>query len=193
MLDQHCGYVWHMQMQAYPQFFLSENHLLMDQYTGAPDKSLEPIIEKGRRFCAFRERCTHETRKKIKSWGCDMQQTEYIIQLLVDEGYINEQRFADAFAHGKFSHNQWGKIKIRIELTLRHIPTEMIQHALSQIDDVAYQKTISKLAAGKIQSLSAKHADNIPEKAAAFLFGKGFEPELSWQAIQQLTDNTPTP
>ncbi len=120
-----------------------------------------------------------------------MQQTEYIIQSLTNEGYINEQRFADSFAHGKFSHNQWGKIKIRIELNMRNIPVDMIQHALTQIDDTAYQNTISKLVAGKTQNLLAKNADNIQEKTAAYMFSKGFEPELVWQSIQQITHYTP--
>lgn len=141
------------------------------------------ITEKIKRFCAYRERCIEETKKKIKSLGANAEQSEKIIQLLTNEGYIDERRFAGVFVRGKFNNNHWGRVKIQLELNMRNIPDAVSREALKEIDDEAYAQLLSKLAGNKMRSLMEKSADDVREKTAAYCIGKGFEPDLVWQTI----------
>ena len=93
----------------------------------APDEALAKMEH----FCAYRERCPKEVRTKLAALGVRGQSAEQIYQVLEEEGFFNEERFAMAFAGGKFRVNHWGRVRIRIELRMRSIAPHLIEQALA--------------------------------------------------------------
>lgn len=150
------------------------------------DTHLNELLEKAKRFCAYRERCTLETSRKLKIMGGSDHQTEIVLSTLKDEGFLNEQRFADVYANGKFENNHWGKVKIRMELLSRNVSDNMISHALAQIPEKAYRQVLKSIAQKKYASLKSRDAENCVEKTVQYCLQKGFEADLSWQIVKEL-------
>ena len=150
------------------------------------DQADKELLEKARKYCAFQERCSHEVRRKLRALGAAQDQINKVLSLLTTEGYIDDRRFADVYAYGKFTNNQWGKLRIRQELMIRNIQEEIIQVALRQIDDNSYTETLKKLIHQKRQQLVEKKADHIREKTAKYCHQKGYEPEVFWPLIEQI-------
>jgi len=150
------------------------------------DKAVQELADKARRFCAFQERCSSETKRKIKSMGANPLQTEFIITLLQDEGYLNDERFARAYAHGKFSNNRWGLNKIRHELISRNIDEAIISSALQEIDETTYREELQKLIEKKCNELKSRGVKNMKEKLVAFCVQKGYEYDLIRQIAGKL-------
>lgn len=145
--------------------------------------SLKQILENGDNrvlyrkaadYCALQDRCISEVRSRLLYWGAGAELTAQFIQALIEEGFIDEQRFAIAFARGKFRNLQWGKVKIRFELKNKGITQAMIEKALSEIDEEDYLSCLNELIAKKKKSGSGKD----PLKIMRFLASKGFETDL---------------
>ncbi len=145
------------------------------------------LDKKARRFCAYRERCTREVERKLAMEGASSEQTANIIEQLQQEGFIDNQRFAQLFVRGKLHNNRWGTVKIRATLKEYDIPEEMIRHAVSEIDRQEYLDILSTLINKKKQELQEKGKANIREKTAAYCIQKGFEPHLVWEVIGNQT------
>ncbi len=150
------------------------------------DQTDKGLLEKARKFCAFQERCSHEVRRKLRTLGADQDQIEKVLSLLNREGYLDDRRFAEAYAYGKFSNSHWGRYRIRQELLTRNIQENIIQQALRQIDDASYKKTLNKLIQQKRQQLLERNADHIRERTARYCQQKGYEPEVFWPLVEQL-------
>lgn len=128
-------------------------------------------------YCAIQDRCNSEIRSKLKYWNTDNSYIDDIISKLVEEGFLNEKRFAINYAGGKFRINGWGKIKITSELRMRGIPSSLIQEALAAIDEddyIAYLKEILQKKMRQLGSLSPANR----QKAVFFAASRGFEPAL---------------
>ena len=112
---------------------------------------------------------------------------EEIISKLVEDNYLNEERFAIHFAGGKFRIKQWGRVKIKYELKQKHVSEYCIKKALAGIDETEYLKTLDKLAGIKL--LTLKHEKNIfikRKKMQDHLRMKGYEGELITDVMKQL-------
>jgi regulatory protein len=149
-----------------------------------PSSEIKEILGKAQHFCSYQERCTREVQRRLVILGASEAQREEVIRILKEEGFLDDQRFAREYAHGKFRNNQWGKVKIRLELTSRGIPFSETRDALNVIDDEEYMQTIRNLVAKKFDVLKTKNASHIREKVASFLSQKGFESDLIWQVIK---------
>ncbi len=125
-------------------------------------------------FCAYQERNPRETHEKLISYGLNFAETEEIMQYLIKENYINEQRFALQYAGAKFRLKNWGKYKIRFALKQKGISDEYIKEALSTIDADDYYTTLEKLAQQKIASLAKLPVLKIKQKTTAYLLQKGY-------------------
>lgn len=138
-------------------------------------------------FCAYRERCSSEVRDKMNALQLPEPLQEQLIDRLQKENYLNDERFALAFAHGKFRHKQWGKVKIRLMLKQKQLPDVLIRKALNQIDSEEYWQTLLSLAEKKAAELMRKPR-KVPLQHALFHFltGKGFEADLAAQAARQV-------
>jgi regulatory protein len=111
---------------------------------------------------------------------------EEIISILIENNYLNEERFAKLFAGGKFRMKHWGRKKIQYELQQKGVSSYLIKLALKEIEEEAYNKTLQKLAAEKWKSLLKQPVISKQAKTYAYLLQKGFEPALINTAIAEL-------
>lgn len=147
----------------------------------------EKALEKIRHFCSYQERSHQEVKDKLYSFGLYKNETELLLSQLIEENYLNEERYAIAFAGGKFRMKQWGKIKIYYELKQRRVSDYCIKAGLASIPADEYEKTIEKLFEKKIKSLkSEKNIFIKKKKLQAYLMQKGFEPALVSEYIKNM-------
>ena len=128
-------------------------------------------------YCAAQDRCVSEMKLKIRSWEIDSEYYDLIINQLIDEGFLDEKRFAENYARGKFRMKGWGKLKIAAGLRARSIPASLIQQALSVIDQEEYTLFLSSLLKKKLNQLGGNSAAD-QQKAAYFAASRGFESGL---------------
>ena len=140
------------------------------------------------RFCAFRERSPNELFEKIQSWGISEENASKLVAELSKEGYVDEQRFANAFCNDKFEFNSWGKQKIKALIYSHKLSESAIQNALDRIDPEKYEIRIKELAMSKWSRLEREEEFKRKQKTAAYLSGKGFELDLIWSAINSFEE-----
>lgn len=142
------------------------------------------ILIKAANFCAYQERTHAEVRERLEKWGVWGDEAEEMIAYLIEENFLNEERFAKIFAGSKFRVKQWGRIKIRYELKARKLSEYCIKVGMQEIDDEDYIDTLRVLLQKKKQELRGeKQTPILKQKLARFAIGKGFEPDLVWDAI----------
>ena len=141
--------------------------------------SLEQALQKARHYCGYQERSHSEVQDKLYSFGLRKKDVETALAILIEENYLNEERFAVAFAGGKFRMKQWGRSKIRYELKQKQVSDYCIKKALASIDADDYEKTFRALVAKKLAELkSEKNIFTKKKKLQNYLIGKGYEFEL---------------
>jgi regulatory protein len=160
------------------------NFVTMVSYQESTETSL--ILQKIRHFCSYQERCIREVEQKLKDLTVQRKKIPGIINQLQNEGYLNEERFAKAFAGGKFRLNKWGRHKIEFEMKIRGIPELMIQEGLAEIDETEYLQTLKELIAHKFNEIKSDKNVNIREKIINFAFGKGYEMKFILGFIKEM-------
>lgn len=138
----------------------------------------EQALQKLKHYCGYQERCHSEIKEKLYSLGVWKKDHDEILAALIEENYLNEERFAIAFAGGKFRVKQWGRVKIKYELKQRQVSEYCIKKALKEINEVDYLKILNKLAKEKYTSLKDEQSRIRKKKTMDYLMGKGFEIEL---------------
>ncbi|MBS1643641.1 MAG: RecX family transcriptional regulator [Bacteroidetes bacterium] len=139
------------------------------------------------RYCAYQERCHQEVRNKLLELGVRFEALENQIALLIEQDLLNEERFARAFARGKFRIKKWGRVKITQELRLRQISPFLITRALSEINTNDYYGVLEQLASRKLESLEREYNDfKKYQKAFRFLLQKGYEAQLVNEVLKEL-------
>lgn len=139
-----------------------------------------------KRFCAYQERAQQEVRDKLYEYGMSKDQVEEILSDLISENFLNEERFALQFAGGHFRIKGWGKVKINHALKQKRVSAYNIKKALQSIDLDAYEKTLESLATKKWNSLKGERGLSKMAKTQAFLYQRGFEPQLIQPVLQKL-------
>ena len=147
---------------------------------------LNLAMQKARKYCAFQERSQQEVRDKLYSWGLHRNQVEPLIAQLVSENYLNEQRFAIAFAGGKFRIKQWGRVKISQALKLKKVSDYCIRAALREISDRDYRRTLREVIEEKSRSVSEPNVFRKNHRVAQYAISRGFEPEMVWEELADL-------
>lgn len=138
--------------------------------------TITQAIQKLKHYCGYQERCHSEVVGKMYDMGITPTEHDEIIAALIEEDYLNEERFAIQFAGGKFRLKQWGKTKIKYELKQKRISVYCIKKALEQIDEDDYQKVAVKLFEQKLATLrSEKNVFTKRKKVSDFLQQRGFE------------------
>lgn len=138
------------------------------------------------RYCAYQERCHSEVSAKLRSMGMIPQAADAVIVHLIEQGFLSEERFALAFARGKFNQKKWGRIRIRQELRQRGISPYLIQKALGSIDPEAYQTTFRELAASRLKGLAKEPKERQREKLFRYLYYRGWEKDMILDAVRSL-------
>src|SRR6056300_330112 len=144
-------------------------------------------LEKLRTYCAYQERCHKEVKNKLYQLGIIPQAIEQIVGTLVAENYLNESRFAQQFAHGKFSIKHWGKIRITKELKARNISDYDIQKALKALETDVYLTKIEAISEKKWAQLSQISMQAKKEKLYNYLVYRGWETALIYEQINRLS------
>jgi len=138
----------------------------------------EQALQKLKHYCGYQERCHSEVKEKLYSLGVGNKDHDEIISTLIEEDCLNEERFAIAFAGGKFRMKQWGRIKIKYELKQKQVGDYCIKKALTQISDEEYRTTLKKLVEEKYTSLKEEQYFVRKKKTIDYLLQKGYESEL---------------
>jgi regulatory protein len=144
----------------------------------------EMLRSKMEYYCAYQERCQQEVRNKLYELGGYTSDIEQTIAYLIENNFLNEERFAKAYAGGKFRIKHWGKIKIINELKSRYISSYCIKIALQQIDEDDYLDTLKKIIIKK--NPNYLHCSPMQKQSIAkFAIGKGFEGNLVWAELNK--------
>lgn len=143
--------------------------------------------EKIKHYCAYQERCHAEVKTKLYHYGLITPDVDAIIAMLIQEDYLNEERYAILFAGGKFRIKQWGKNKIKYDLKSKQVSAYCIRKALQQIPDDQYYASLQKLAEKKNESLQKEKNKFIKRKKLQdYLIQKGYESNLVQEVIKEI-------
>lgn len=153
--------------------------------------SKEQAWQKIKHYCAYQERSHNEVKNKLYGFGLYKSEVEELLSKAIEEDYLNEERFAEMFAGGKFRMKHWGKVKIVYELRLKGVSSYNINRGLKSIPDADYRKTLQKLAEEKWNSLKGEHPLSRQAKTTSYLQQKGYEIPLIQQAIQAVKKGEP--
>jgi len=150
--------------------------------------SKEEALQKLRQYCAYQERSHSEVQQKLWDLGVRRADHDEIIVSLIEDDYLNEERFAIQFAGGKFRMKDWGRKRIYYALKEKKISDYIIKKAMQEIPEADYNKTLQDLAEKKYASLKNEQYLVRKKKTMDYLLQKGYEPNLVTQAIKHLTD-----
>ena len=146
----------------------------------------EQALQKLKQYCGYQERCHSEVQQKLWDLGVNRSVHDEIISNLIEEDYLNEERFARMFAGGKFRMKSWGKKKIEYALKDKKVGNYSISKGLKEIDEEAYQNLLERLAEKKYESLPSEQYLVRKKKTMDYLLQKGFEPDLIHRVVNNL-------
>ncbi len=144
-------------------------------------------IERLKNYCALQDRCQWDVTQKMKEWGLLEMTQNHILEILIQEKYVDEERFAQSFCRGKFLIKKWGKVKITNELKKKKISDICIKKGLEEIDLTEYDLLLENLLTKKNNTLRDKNHFTRKSKLARFLIQRGFEGNLVWDKIRELS------
>ena len=167
-------------LDGFFDFWFNRRNFLMNM---RPDKMKEAKKKTGA-FCAYQERTQQEVRDKLYALGLYRNEVENVLTELITEDFVNEERYAKAFAGGRFRMKQWGRRKIEYALKQKNISPYCIEKGLEEISDEDYEKVIVRLIEKRMPD-RAKIDYKSKSNVARYIIGKGFEPELVWTLIEE--------
>jgi regulatory protein len=138
-------------------------------------------------YCSYQERCHQEVVQKLYDLGMKSQEIDAIVVHLLQNNFLNEERFARSFARGKHRIKNWGKIRIVNELKYRHISTNNINFALTEISESEYQDTFHKLAERHWETIRETNVQKKKKKWCDYLLRKGWESNLVYEKLKELS------
>jgi regulatory protein len=154
----------------------------------ADNEFFKTALNKAMALCAGREYTAGEIASKLKLWGLETNENGRIIQLLKNDNFINEERYALAFVKDKFRYNKWGKLKISAHLRSKNVSDEVIRKALDSIDDETYRKTIEDIISAHRRSVKAKNQYDLKAKLLRYGLSKGFESHLLYDILNMIEE-----
>lgn len=150
--------------------------------------TVEEAKRKLEAFCAYQERYHKEVVEKLQKMRMIPLAIDEIVVHLIQNGFLNEERFAKSFARGKFRYKKWGKVRIKQELKYRGLSVYIIQSALQEIDDEEYIEVFDALAEKKQAEIKEKNIYKAKRKLADYLLYRGWESDLVYNKISELYD-----
>jgi regulatory protein len=140
------------------------------------------------RYCSYQERSISDVRRQLDKYHVNDTTINQIVKKLIDEGFLNEVRFAETYTLGKLRSNYWGKIKIIQGLKERSVESQIINSAIESIEKLKYQQIIKKLIHKKLKLIRNTDSFIIKNKIARYIISKGFESYLVWEEINNQID-----
>ena len=145
-------------------------------------------LERIKSYCALQDRCQWDVLQKLNEWGRQPTTKDHILELLITDKFIDEERFSASFCRGKFRIKNWGRCKITNELKRKQISMICIKIGLKEIDNNEYNQVLEKLFRQKNITLKDTNLFIRKRKIANFLIQRGFESNLVWDKIRELSD-----
>ena len=146
----------------------------------------EQALQKVRQYCAYQERSHYEVQQKLYELGIRKADHDEILATLIEEDYLNEERFAIQFVGGKFRMKDWGRKKLYYALKEKKVSEYIIKRAMKEIDEEQYQQTLRERAEKRYASLKDEQHLVRKRKTIDFLLQKGYESELVTSTVNQL-------
>lgn len=143
------------------------------------------LLKKAMAHCAGKECCRSDIRQKLTSWSADEEETEKILNQLMKEKFIDEERYASAFVRDKFKYNKWGRVKTGAALRMKQIPPDIISLALETIDENAYREAIETIISSHRRTVKAKNKYDLKGKLLRYGLSKGFESHLLYDILKE--------
>ncbi|WP_293298648.1 regulatory protein RecX [Allomuricauda sp.] len=159
---------------------------MRSQFSGQKFYSIQEATQKMERYCAYQERCHKEVTEKLKNMNMIPEAIDQIIGHLIQENFLNEERFAKAFARGKFNIKKWGANRIKNELKYRDISAYNIKSALAEISDEDYLRTLDELARKRLDQIKETNSFKKKKKLADYLLYRGWESHLVYEKTNEL-------
>jgi regulatory protein len=147
------------------------------------EEGFSTALAKARQWCAIEERCAWDIKLKLIKLGCSLNDISRIIDQITNEGFINEQRYADSYVSGKFRISKWGKVKIISGMRMKKIPEIIITHSIDTIDQETYRNSLVTLLKKKQQELRSETPEHKRQKLVRFALQKGYESELIYTLL----------
>lgn len=147
--------------------------------------NLELATEKLKNYCAYQERSHQEVTDKLYKLGLFKNEVNEVITRLIQEDFLNEQRFAEAFVSGKFNIKKWGKVKIKAQLKQKRISDFCIKKGIEVIEEGDYFETLTYWIERKKREIKEEDEFKKKGKIAAFVIQKGFESGLVWNYLNK--------
>jgi regulatory protein len=148
--------------------------------------SAQEAREKIQRYCAYQERSHKEVRARLFDYGLDRNDVEELIAHLITSNFLNEERYAKAFAGGKFRMKKWGRLKIIHALETQGLTANCITSGLKEIDGDDYEKVIHDFLVRKNDEVSEENIYAQRDKISKAAILKGYEPELVWKILRTI-------
>ena len=152
-----------------------------------PAKPLTPdqVLDKMAKYCAYQERCVKDVRDKLKTFDIPEEEKAKILDYLLDNRFVNDERYAKAFVRGKVNQSGWGVNKIRFHLIQKDIDKNIIEEALGQTDEEAYRQRLIEILETKSKTVKAVNDFEKKRKLATYAMQKGFEGSLVWEVLKE--------
>jgi len=148
--------------------------------------SLDELLHKAASYCSISEHCVSEVEEKLNVWGVSDDDKAVIVDRLITEDFINEKRFCNFFVKDKFRFNKWGKIKISYALKQKGLSNELINNALSTIDDGEYEEMLASILKTKLVGLKYEYEYEKQGKLFRFAQSRGFESNVIERALRSI-------
>ena len=150
-------------------------------------KPLSPdqVLDKMAKYCAYQERCVKDVTEKLKTFELTQKEKDEILDYLIDNRFVNNTRFAQAFVKGKINQSGWGLNKIRFHLAQKGIDKAIIDEALQTYDEETYRQRLLDILKSKAKTVKAENDFEKNRKLAAYAMQKGFEANLVWEVIKE--------
>lgn len=147
--------------------------------------SFDRALEKAMRYCSYQERCVMDIEKRFYIWHVKKSDWDKITDFLIDQDYLNEKRFIEAYVRGKFTIKKWGKNKIIMGLMQKNISGKKVNDIIAQeISEEEYIATINSLLIKKNRSINEPDELKKRDKLYRYLLNKGYEFELIIKALK---------
>jgi len=144
------------------------------------------IIEKIQSYCLYQDRCVKEVKNKLYSFKVSSQLVENIVEYLIDNDYLNEERYTKMFIQGKLRIKKWGRIKLKYELRSKGIDIKTINEHINQINEEDYINYFNEFSTSKIKFLKGTK-DQKKRSFINYFTYRGWENNLIYQKLRDIS------
>ena len=151
------------------------------------ETNIEKYLHRAQQLCSQREYCSYDIRLKLKEKGVEPEETEQVIATLIQQNYLNEERYIRAFVHDKSKLQGWGPEKIKYALRAKQLPESLIRSALADIDEDAKRETLKRLLESKRRNTKATSEADLKAKLIRFGLARGFSCEAVVNVMNEVS------